>query len=123
MSAGTNRGGAGGILVRVELADGTTKWRNVTDLDHLTLCKAFGLDEHRTQFDVPRSFTGGSGRGTRRIDGVVLRFEQPIGHITLVEPGEKFKDEDPREQWRRLGIEQPEPMADAWRGHPGFSPG
>ena len=123
MSAGTNRGAIGGILVRTELADGDVKWRCVPNLEHVTLCKAFGLDEHRTVFDVPRSFTGGSGRGHRRIDGVILRHGSPIGKIVLVEPGEKFKDEDPREMWRRLGIDQPEPMQDAWRGKPGFSPG
>lgn len=123
MSAGTNRGGAGGILIRYESAAGDVKWRCIPDVEHLTMCRAFGLDEHRTQFDVPKSFVGGSGRGHRRCDGVVLFLGEPIGRVTLVEPGEKFKDEDPREQWRRLGIDVGEPMQDAWRGRPGFSPG
>lgn len=127
MSAGTNRGGAGGILVRVEKSTGyggsEVKWRLLPNIEHITLCRAFGLDEHRTAFDVPKSFVGGSGRNGRRCDGVILFLGEPIGRVTLCEPGERFKDEDPRDMWRRMGVPVEDVPQDAWRGQAGFQPG
>lgn len=108
MSAGTNRGAAGGILVRFETLDGMVRWRNVPDLDHKTLCRAGGLCESITTFDVPKSFVGGSGRGTRRIEGLIFQGPKgtpPIGKVTLVEEREKFRDEDHLEYLRRMGCE------------------
>jgi hypothetical protein len=115
VSHGTLRGGKGGILVRYELAGGDIKWRCLPDLEHRTLCRAGGLAECHTTFDVPRSFTGGGGRGRRRIDGVILHGGEPIGKIALVEPGEKFADRDPREIWRSLGARVDESPPDGWR--------
>ena len=105
MGYGGTRGGAGGILVRFETLDGVAKWRNVPDLEHRTLCRAAGLPEEVTWFDVPASFAGGSGREGRKIEGLIhqgKRDTPPIGRITLVEQGEKF-DEDYLDMVRRLG--------------------
>lgn len=101
-----DRNASGGFLVRIETLDGMVKWRNVPDLEHRTLCRAGGLAEAITWFDVPKSFGGGSGRGNRKIDGSIHqgpRDSAPIGRITLVEEGEKFRDEDHREMIARLG--------------------
>jgi len=118
MSYGGTRGGKGGILVRIETRDGICKWRNVPDLQHKTLCLAGGLSEHITTFDVPKSFVGGSGRGTRRIEGYIFQGPKgtpPIGKITICEEGEKFRDEDPLAAMRAQGIDAPDPQQDKWR--------
>ncbi len=112
----------GGVLVRFETRDGMVRWRNVDNLDHATLVRAGGLAEGITTFDVPKSFAGGSGRGRRRIDGLIFQGPKgspPIGKITIVEQSERFRDEDPIEAMRREGIDIPRPMADAWvdKGH------
>lgn len=107
MSHGGTRGAAGGILVRFETLDGLVRWRNLPDLEHRTLCRAGGLDEGLTRFDVPSSFAGGSGRGSRKIEGQILqnrgRGFVPVGRITLVEERERFIEEDHLESLRRLG--------------------
>ena len=108
MSHGGMRGGAGGILVRFETLDGIVKWRNLPDLEHRTLCSSAGLSPVITSFDVPKSFTGGSGRGNRRIDGLIMQGPKgspPIGRITIVEEREKFIEEDHFESLRRLGCQ------------------
>jgi len=103
------------ILVRVELRDGTVKWRPFSSidyaLDHATLCYAFGLDPVRTSFDLPSSARGigsASGdqtRGPRIVNGYVLwpthgakneKDREPIGTITFVREGERIPDVDPR---------------------------
>ena len=102
-------GARGTVVVRLETLDGLIKWRELkaTELDHRSLCRAGGFYEGTTTFDVPKSFQGGSGRGNRRIDGVIMQDRgkgpEPIGKITLVEQGERFKDEDPRAEWARIG--------------------
>lgn len=107
MSTPSGRNPNGGILVRCETFDGLIKWRNLPDLDHLTLCRAFGLSEYITWFDVPQSFVGGgTGKGTRKIEGMIhqgARDTAPIGRLTIVEEREQFEDEDPRAMARRLG--------------------
>jgi hypothetical protein len=118
MSHGGTRGAAGGILVRFETRDGLVRWRNVPDLEHRTLCRAGGLCEAITTFDVPRSFAGGSGRGMRRIEGYIFQGPKgspPIGKITLVEERERFADRDHVEQMRAEGIEVGEATRDGWR--------
>lgn len=112
MSTPRGRNPNGGILVRCETLDGLIKWRNLPNLDHLTLCRAFGLSEHVTWFDVPRSFGGGSGSEGRKIEGMIHqgdRTSPPIGKITIVEEREKFRDEDPSEMIRRYGWRSPVP--------------
>lgn len=102
-------GARGSVVVRFETKDGLVKWRELkaSELDHRSLCLAAGLYEGTTTFDVPKSFQGGSGRGNRRIEGVIMQDRgkgpEPIGKITLVEQGERFKDEDPRAEWARIG--------------------
>lgn len=97
---------SGGILVRIETLDGMVRWRNVPDLEHRTLCRAGGLSEEITWFDLPKSFLGGSGRGNRKIEGMIHQGNlqsPPIGRVTIVEEREKFSEEDHREMIRRLG--------------------
>lgn len=116
----TMRGARGGILVRFELADGTTKWRNLPNLEHSTLCKAGGLDPCATWYDTSSGFSagGGVGRGRRVVDGFIFQGPKgspPIGKLTICQPDEKFKDEDPIAYWRSLGVPVHEPMSSAWR--------
>lgn len=104
-------------LLRVEIfGDGTAKWRELIDLQHLTLCRQFGLDEHRVYFDIAssaraegsgQSGAGGSTRGARVRDGFVMCAvrREPIGKITFAFEGERFRDVDPtdRREQHRLG--------------------
>lgn len=114
------RGAKGGILVRFDLADGTTKWRNVPDLEHGTLCKAGGLDPCGTYFETSSGFAPGGGVGCngRVIDGLIFqgpKGSHPIGKLTLCQQNERFPDEDPINYWRRLGVPIDAPMHSAWR--------
>ncbi len=107
--------------VRLELRDGTVKWRAFPQLDdcpggalhHATLCHAFGLDPIRTTFDLPSSVRGigsASGdqtRGPRIRNGYVMwptqgarneKDREPIGILTFVREGEKIPDIDIRDQ-------------------------
>lgn len=103
-------------LLRVETRDGVVKWRALIDLEHATLCRQFGLDEHRVYFDLPssargvgsaRAGAGGSGRAGRKIDGYVMERgrDEPIGTITFATENEKMRDYDPadRREALRLG--------------------
>lgn len=102
------------FMVRLELRDGTVKWRKFADTDyatdHSTLCRAFGLDPVRTTFDLPSTARGvGSASGDHHgkrgiINGYVLwptanalgpKDREPIGTITFVQEGEKIPDVDP----------------------------
>lgn len=97
------------VLVRVELKDGSIKWRSLPDAErathHGTLCAAFGLDPIRTSFDLPSTARGiGSASGDQRsrglVNGYVLwataeREKEPIGTITFVREGERIPDVDP----------------------------
>ncbi len=105
-----NRNGSGGILVRFETLDGMVKWRNMRDLSHRSLCRAGGLAEAITWFDVASGFDagGGVGRRGRKIDGLIFQGPKgspPIGKITLVQEDEKFKDEDHVAMLRALGCD------------------
>ena len=65
------------------------------------------------------------GKGGKQ-EGLIFQGPKgsaPIGLITIVEEREKFKDEDPRDEMRRLGFDVSAPMQDHWRGTPGFQPG
>lgn len=117
MSYGGTRGARGGLLVRIETIDGMVRWRNVPDLEHGTLCRAGGLAETITSFDVPKSFAGGSGAGNRLIEGLIFQGPKgspPIGKITICREGEKFADRDHTESLRALGCEVQGASRDGW---------
>jgi hypothetical protein len=110
MSSPNGRNASGGILLRCETYDGIIKHRHVPDLEHKTLCRAFGLNEHITWFDVPKSFHGGSGR-RGKVEGTIHQGplgSRPIGAITVCEEGERF-DEDPFHEAKRFGWGEPAP--------------
>ena len=87
------------IPIRLEMANGETKWRGVPRFDHATLCRAFELDQATFWFDIPdkviadpRSFPG------RRANGYVMcgpKGTEPVGKLTIAHEGEKFRDVDP----------------------------
>lgn len=92
------------------------KFRAVPNIEHGTLCRAFGLDPVTCWFDVPESFRAqgaqrvGAGRhDTRReISGFVFRGPKgsdPIAKIAIAREGDKFRDRDPlsRADFERLG--------------------
>lgn len=93
------------IPIRLELRDGTSKWRGVHDFEHSTLCRAFGLDQASFYFDLPSSVRGvgssmsgpGGNRGNRVINGYVMRAGdvEPFGKLSIVAASEKFRDDDP----------------------------
>lgn len=90
-------------------------WRAVPNVEHATLCRAFGLDA-MCRFDVPESFRAqgsqrvGAGRhqSARECSGFVFRGPKgsdPIAKIAIVRDGDKFRDRDPlsRSDFERLG--------------------
>ena len=103
---------SGRQLVRIDLLDGTSKWRPLPcgaedpNLHHLW-CKQFGLDEHRVYFDLPSSARGvgsastgyGGQRGGRKINGYVMwrATREPIGVVTFATEGERMRDLDPND--------------------------
>jgi hypothetical protein len=103
------------VPVRVELRDGTVKWRGVRDFEHATLCRAFGLDQASFFFDLPSSVRGvgsscaahGGIRNGRIIDGYVMRagMVEPWGKLTIIREGERIRDVDPTDtrELLRLG--------------------
>lgn len=93
-------------LLRVELLDGTVKFRRIPALEHGVMCRAFGLDPCSCWFDLPTTAYGvgsarGDGhRGRRVMNGYVMRGprgSQPIGTITEVREGERIPDNDPHD--------------------------
>lgn len=92
-------------------------WRAVPNVEHGTLCAAFGLDPASYWFDVPESFraegrqrvgAGGNNAQRREISGFVFRGSKgrdPVAKITFVREGDKFRDRDPRSRgdFERLG--------------------
>lgn len=92
--------GKGMTPVRIELADGSAKWRPIRDLtNHVELCRAFGLSEVHTSFDLPSSARGtGSystgNRGNLRVCGYILHNGEPIGKLYVAKESEKFRDYD-----------------------------
>jgi hypothetical protein len=107
-----SRGGAGGILIRIETHDGVSRWRNVPDLRHRTLCDVAGLNPDITWFDMPSTFSEtGSARAAagdgvkRQVSGYIHqgpRDQEPIGKLVVVGTGEKIPEYEER-QWLRLG--------------------
>jgi hypothetical protein len=93
------------------------KWRAVPNVEHGTLCRAFGLDPVTHWFDVSESFRAigsqrvGAGRtpsGRREISGFVMRGPRggnPVAKIWVVTEGQRFRDRDPtsRADFERLG--------------------
>lgn len=83
---------------------GKGMWRGVPNLEHATLCAAFGLDPARFHFEVSSSMRGiGSsqrGAGTYRstqADGRVFYLDdpEPWAKIRVCAEGQKFSDLDP----------------------------
>lgn len=101
-------------LLRVDLLDGSTKWRPLIDLEHGTLCRQFNLDPATYIFDLPSSARGvgssaaGAGglRNGRKINGYILhgRTREPIGTITFAYEGERFREFDPRDAREALRL-------------------
>lgn len=89
------------IPVRIEMADGSARWRGIRDLtNHKELCRAFGLCEISTSFDLPSSARGAGSnssgdRGNLRICGYIMRHGEPVGKLYVAKEGERFKDYDP----------------------------
>lgn len=92
------------IPIRVWLADNTTQYRMVRDLEHSTLCKAFNLDPF-VVFDLPSTArgVGSSTQGyntnfnnskNRIIEGYILRNGEPIGRMWIAQSGDQFRDLD-----------------------------
>jgi len=96
-----------GILICVETFDGMTKWRSVPDLEHGTLCRAFGLDPCSCWFELPSSARGtgsasvGASSGVtmgRDVNGYIFRGPRgsdPIGKIMIERQGRRIRDDDP----------------------------
>lgn len=86
--------------------EGQGLWRAVPNIEHGTLCRAFGLDQCSTWFDVPEAFRiEGAQRsrstGTRRhVSGFVMSGQraEPIGKITIAWETERFADRDPNDK-------------------------
>lgn len=81
---------------------GLGMWRGVKDFDHGHLCRVFGLDPVRFYFDLPSSVRGtgsnaSGSRGSRTINGYIMHagLDKPVGKLTIVREGERFKDVDP----------------------------
>lgn len=91
--------------VRLTLLDGTTRWRNVPDFHHDTLCAALNLDPVSTRFDLPKTAYA-SDRGKERVSGYVMRHGEPIGTIHVAREGERFRDIDPTDVQARLDLRQ-----------------
>lgn len=99
---------AGKIPVRFDGAPngpfhGEGKWRGVTDFEHATLCRAFGLSQTGFYFDLPSTVRGigsnsGAHSGTRRLqNGYVMMAgsDKPVGKLTIVTDADRFRDVDP----------------------------
>lgn len=96
------------IPVRLELIDGSAKWRGVYNFEHATLCRAFGLDQASFYFDLPSSCRGtgsnmsgfGGNRNGRTINGYVMKagLNEPWGKLTICWESERFKDYDPEDR-------------------------
>lgn len=62
--------------------------------EHGALCQAFGLDPHRAQIDVPRSW--GEAPASGRIQQAIVFFDgEPLGHLTIMREGERTPDDNP----------------------------
>lgn len=90
------------------------KWRAVPNVEHSTLCAAFGLDPASFWFDMPESFRregsqrAGLSRTRREISGFVFRGPRgtdPVAKLFLARESDRFRDRDPlsRSDFERLG--------------------
>ena len=105
----------GGVARQLHVTGRTEKWRQLLALDHATLCAQFGLDPFRVLFDLPTSARGtgsamsGAGGTTngRRISGYILdrATREPIGTITWVREGDRFRDVDPTDEREFLRLD------------------
>lgn len=95
------------IPVRLEMLDGLSKWRGVLNLEHATLCRAFGLDQATYWFELPSSARAegsnraGAGMQSRRlVNGFVFAggATEPVGKLTICRPGDRFWDVDPTDK-------------------------
>lgn len=86
--------------------EGDTKWRGVSDFEHSTLCRTFGLAQDRFWFDLPSTVRGigpntrGAATipgGRRRISGFVFMAgrDAPVAKLTVCFDSERFADRDP----------------------------
>jgi hypothetical protein len=84
-----------------------TKHRAVRDLEHTTLCQAFGLDPVRHRWDLPRSVHGSrryvESHSGRVVEGFLMRDGEPVGKLTVCWETEKFRDYDPVTEWDKCG--------------------
>lgn len=98
------------IPVRLEMlgAGLNVGWRMLPNLEHGTLCRAFGLDPNRYFFDLPSSARGvgssmsgaGGNRGSREISGYVHQagLNEPVGKLVFAHEGQRFRDVDPMDK-------------------------
>jgi hypothetical protein len=85
---------------------GDVKFRGVKDLEHSTLCRAFGLDPIRFYFDIPSSMRGvgtntNHARSRRTVQaGFVFMHghSAPVAKLTIATEGDRFSDSDPMSQ-------------------------
>ena len=72
---------------------GQRMYRGISDWEHATLCRAFGLDANRFYFDLPSTVRGvgsssGAHSGSRRVvNGYVMcaGFDAPVATITVLQ--------------------------------------
>jgi hypothetical protein len=103
------------IPLRLEhFAPNEILFRAVPNVEHGTLCAAFGLDPVTFWFDVPESFRregsqrAGLSASRREISGFVFRGPKgsnPVAKLSVCREGDKFRDRDPmsRADFERLG--------------------
>jgi len=104
-----------GLRVRFEGAPrgmfrGDVKWAVVKDVEHATLCRAFGLDQASFSFDLPSSMRGiganqqghGSAASAKIQSGFVFigppGKSPPVAKLLVCRPGELPSDTDPMSQ-------------------------
>ncbi|GAC1536381.1 MAG: hypothetical protein NVS3B10_00260 [Polyangiales bacterium] len=99
------------IPVRIELLDGTTAIRAVTDLEDDTIRRAFNaptrtLDERCVIEWSKSGKERASSSLSRQADGMVFRLGAPIGKIAVAFEGEErhFRDHDPTDPSDRLRL-------------------
>lgn len=95
----------------LEGGNARTVFHGVTNFEHGTLCRAFGLDPIRFYFDLPSSCRGvgslsSGNRGNLRINGFIFMHgrSEPYAKITELRQGDKLRDFDPsdRKEWEKL---------------------
>ena len=81
------------------LETGETKMRRVSNMEHATLCRAFGLDQASYWFETPESVARDPVcRPGRKNDWPVFcgpRGSEPVGKMEITRDGQRFRDYDP----------------------------